>query len=193
MSGGGVAIWPALGTVVAVMPISIRQAAVDIGAPSNANRVGSGVATAGGFPVSVPSVNRVPSLLSDHSCHRQRQRRGWVGPPLTRSRHVRIAVSTNGNSEAPVIILSPGADAKISVTSDLRPRLPRGEYVTLVAEIHDAAISTVRLLPNYGNLRGDALRVAARSSAREGEVLSVVRLFQWLLPGLVANIAFFRA
>ena len=63
----------------------------------------------------------------------------------------------------------------------------------LVAEIHEAAVSTVRSLPNYGNLRGEGLRVTARSSASEGEVLSVVRLFQWLLPGLVANIAFFRA
>jgi hypothetical protein len=77
--------------------------------------------------------------------------------------------------------------------ADLRPRLQRGEYETLVAEIHEAAVSTVRLLPNYGNLRGEALRVTARSSASEGEVLSVVRLFQWLLPGLVANVAFFRA
>jgi len=77
--------------------------------------------------------------------------------------------------------------------ADLRPRLQRGEYETLVAEIHEAAISTVRSLPNYGNLRGEALRVTARSGSSEGEVLSVVRLFQWLLPGLVANIAFFRA
>jgi hypothetical protein len=77
--------------------------------------------------------------------------------------------------------------------ADLRPRLQRGEYETLVAEIHEAAVSTVRSLPNYGNLRGEALRAAARSSASEGEVLSVVRLFQWLLPGLAANIAFFRA
>jgi hypothetical protein len=77
--------------------------------------------------------------------------------------------------------------------ADLRPNLQRGEYETLVAEIHEAAVSTVRALPNYGNLRGEALRLAARSSASEGEVLSVVRLFQWLLPGLAANIAFFRA
>ena len=77
--------------------------------------------------------------------------------------------------------------------ADLRPRLQRGEYETLVAEIHEEAVSTVRSLPNYGNLRGEALQVAARSGASEGEVLSVVRLFQWLLPALVANVAFFRA
>jgi hypothetical protein len=63
----------------------------------------------------------------------------------------------------------------------------------LVAEIHEAAVSIVRSLPNYGNLHGEALRLAARSSAPEGEVLSAVRLFQWLLPGLAVNIAFFRA
>lgn len=77
--------------------------------------------------------------------------------------------------------------------ADLRPRLQRDEYETLVAEIHEAAVSTVRSLPNDGNLRGQALRAAARSSAPEDEVLSVVRLFQWLLPGLATNIAFFRA
>lgn len=77
--------------------------------------------------------------------------------------------------------------------ADLRPRLQRGEYETLVAEIHEALVATVRSLPNHGNLRGEALRVSARSSAPEGEVLSVVRLFQWLLPGLATNIAFFRA
>jgi hypothetical protein len=77
--------------------------------------------------------------------------------------------------------------------ADLRPRLKRGEYETVVAQTHEAAVSTVRSLPNYGNLRGEALRMAAQGSAPEGEVLSVVRLFQWLLPGLAANVAFFRA
>ena len=76
---------------------------------------------------------------------------------------------------------------------DLRPSLQRGEYETLVTEIHEAAVSIVRSLPNYGNLRGDALCLAAQSSAPDGEVLSVVRLFQWLLPGLAVNVAFFRA
>jgi|SRR6185312_12768937 len=77
--------------------------------------------------------------------------------------------------------------------ADLLPRLKRSEYEALVAEIHEAAVSAVRALPNYGNLRGETLRLAARSGAPEGEVLSVVRLFQWLLPGLATNVAFFRA
>jgi hypothetical protein len=77
--------------------------------------------------------------------------------------------------------------------ADLRPKLQLREYEAFVTEIHEATVAAVRSLPNHGNLRGEALRVAARSSAAEGEILSVVRLFQWLLPGLVANIAFFRA
>ena len=41
-------------------------------------------------------------------------------------------------------------------------------------------------------VRPDALRDAATSDASLEEVLSVVRLFQWLLPGLAVNVAFLR-
>ena len=37
------------------------------------------------------------------------------------------------------------------------------------------------------------LREAAAADATTEEVHSVVRLLQWLLPGLIANAAFFRA
>jgi len=37
------------------------------------------------------------------------------------------------------------------------------------------------------------LRAAAVADAPLPEVLGVARLFQWLLPGLVTNIAFLRA
>ena len=36
-------------------------------------------------------------------------------------------------------------------------------------------------------------RAAAAVDADPEEIASVVRLFQWLLPGLIVNIAFFRA
>lgn len=48
------------------------------------------------------------------------------------------------------------------------------------------------LLPNATGLTPDDLRDAATSDASLEEVLSVVRLFQWLLPGLAVNVAFFR-
>jgi len=76
---------------------------------------------------------------------------------------------------------------------DLRPKLSTGDYAALVNEIHAAAVAGVRDLPNFASLCGETLRAAARSSAAEGEVLAIVRLFQWLLPGLVTNVAFFRA
>jgi hypothetical protein len=77
--------------------------------------------------------------------------------------------------------------------SDLRLKIAQPAYEALAAGVHAAAVATARSLPNPGLLRAGELRAAAGSGAREGEVLSVVRLFQWLLPGLVTNIAFFRA
>ena len=47
-------------------------------------------------------------------------------------------------------------------------------------------------LPNPEGLTSAALRQAAEADASGDEVLNVVRLFQWLLPGLITNVAFFR-
>jgi len=47
-------------------------------------------------------------------------------------------------------------------------------------------------LPNPGNLTAEALRRAAETDAGPAEVLQVCRLFQWLLPGLITNVAYFR-
>ena len=45
--------------------------------------------------------------------------------------------------------------------------------------------------PNPGRLDAEALRSAADQDASLSEVLEVCRLFQWLLPGLITNVAFF--
>ena len=47
-------------------------------------------------------------------------------------------------------------------------------------------------LPNPGGLTSDALRRAAGADASLEEVIEMCRLFQWLLPGLITNVAFFR-
>lgn len=47
-------------------------------------------------------------------------------------------------------------------------------------------------LPNPGSLSAEALRRAAEKDAAPEEVLQVCRLFQWLLPGLITNVAYFR-
>ncbi len=72
---------------------------------------------------------------------------------------------------------------------DLKPRLGAPAYDYLVGEVHRRAAACAAGLPNPGRLSGEALRRAAE----DGEIPAVVRLFQWLLPGLVTNIAFFRA
>ena len=47
-------------------------------------------------------------------------------------------------------------------------------------------------MPNPGGLSGAALRAAAEKDAPLTEVVEMSRLFQWLLPGLVINVAYFR-
>jgi len=56
-----------------------------------------------------------------------------------------------------------------------------------------AAAQAGETLPNPGGLSGAALRAAAAEDASLEEVRDVCRLFQWLLPGLVTNIAYLRA
>lgn len=47
-------------------------------------------------------------------------------------------------------------------------------------------------LPNPGALSSDDLRRAAEADASLEEVVQICRLFQWLLPGLITNVAYFR-
>ncbi len=74
---------------------------------------------------------------------------------------------------------------------DLRTTIPTNAYQTIVADIHHATVETALALPNPGGLTVDRLRAAVGDSNEE--IAEVVRLFQWLLPGLVTNIAFYRA
>ncbi len=76
--------------------------------------------------------------------------------------------------------------------ADLRPNIGTGPYEALVGEIHDVVVETALALPNPGRVRGAAVRAAAARDAPAGEVLAMARLFQWLLPGLVCNVAFLK-
>jgi hypothetical protein len=67
------------------------------------------------------------------------------------------------------------------------------EYEALVARIHQDFVSAALTLPNPDGLTAEELRAAAKRDSPDSEVLDVVRLFQWLLPGLIANVAYFRA
>lgn len=77
--------------------------------------------------------------------------------------------------------------------ADLSRHVATSAYEEIVTDLHDAFVSAARRLPNPGGLISSKLMAAAAEDQTSEEILAVVRLFQWLLPGLIANVAFFRA
>lgn len=76
----------------------------------------------------------------------------------------------------------------------LRPVVGGAAHEAVCERVHREAVRRVRReLPNPAGLTARALRAAAQRDAPLVEVLRVAQLFQWLLPGLVTNVAFFRA
>jgi hypothetical protein len=73
---------------------------------------------------------------------------------------------------------------------DLKRVVGTPAHARLVAEAHARLVETVRALPNPGGLAAGDLREAAEPL---DEVLQMSRLFHWLLPALVTNVAFLRA
>jgi len=76
---------------------------------------------------------------------------------------------------------------------DLRARIAGPDYESAVQSVHDFAVAQCKQLPVPQRLTTDRLRAAAQRDAPLDEVTAVVRLFQWLLPGLVTNVACFQA
>ncbi len=75
----------------------------------------------------------------------------------------------------------------------LREKAKTKEYEAICRDCHDLAAEWVaEKLPNPGGLSSVALRKAAEKDSDLDEVMRVCRLFQWLLPGLIVNIAYFR-
>ena len=76
---------------------------------------------------------------------------------------------------------------------NLKPVVVSPAYEEVVTEVHAHVADLARnRLPNPGNLDSKTLREAAAQDAGVEAVLSVTRLFQWLLPGLIVNVAFLR-
>ncbi len=75
---------------------------------------------------------------------------------------------------------------------DLKTVVAGDQYEDIVQGVHDRAAAALRNLPNPNGLTAAALAQAAEADASHGEVLEMCRLFQWLLPGLVVNVAYFR-
>ena len=77
--------------------------------------------------------------------------------------------------------------------SDLREKAGSPDHEAICRAVHDrAAALAADDLPNPGALSAAALRQAAEADACLDEVRQVVRLFQWLLPGLIVNVAYLR-
>lgn len=76
---------------------------------------------------------------------------------------------------------------------DLREKVISPEYESTVRSVHDFAVDRMFSLPNPGKLTSQALKDAAAKDASIEEITHVVHLFHWLLPGLITNVAYFRA
>ncbi len=76
--------------------------------------------------------------------------------------------------------------------NDLRDIVGTPAHEAVCQACHDQAAALVAALPNPGALSATALRQAAEADAPIDEVMEVCRLFQWLLPGLMTNVAYFR-
>jgi hypothetical protein len=77
--------------------------------------------------------------------------------------------------------------------NDLRKSVGSTEHEAVCQACHDrVAMLAAEGLPNPGQLSSQALRQAAEADASLEEVIQMCRLFQWLLPGLITNVAFLR-
>lgn len=77
--------------------------------------------------------------------------------------------------------------------NDLQEKVITDKYEAICTELHDRMTAVVRAeLPNPTMLNAEKLQQAAAADASVEEVLEVCRLFQWLLPGLITNVAYFR-
>jgi hypothetical protein len=76
---------------------------------------------------------------------------------------------------------------------NLTPVLAKPGYEELAQAMHDAIFGAVAALPNPAGLTAADLQTAARQDGNMQKLIDTTRLFTYLLPGLVINVACFRA
>ncbi len=77
--------------------------------------------------------------------------------------------------------------------NDLRNVAGDKAYESICQSYHDRMAEMVAAkIPNPAGLTSGILQDAAKTDADLEEVTNVVRLFQWLLPGLTVNVAYLR-
>ena len=74
----------------------------------------------------------------------------------------------------------------------LLPVLSKKKYEENILEIHNFIIKESLILPNPNKLNSGKIIGAAKKDKRFNEIKKVVNLFQWLLPGLIINVAFMK-
>ena len=72
------------------------------------------------------------------------------------------------------------------------PALLEKKYEEKVLEIHSFIIKEALLLPNPNKVKAIQIINAAKEDKKLNEIKKVVNLFQWLLPGLITNVAFMK-
>ncbi|MBE0624386.1 MAG: hypothetical protein IH606_06190 [Burkholderiales bacterium] len=75
----------------------------------------------------------------------------------------------------------------------IRGTIGSQDYERAVRSVHQFAVDGWSKLPVPASLTTESLLAAAARDASPEEITAVVRLFQWLLPGLVVNVACFSA
>jgi hypothetical protein len=77
---------------------------------------------------------------------------------------------------------------------DLRGVAGTPAHEAICRALHDRCVEQAgKTLPNAGGITAESLRRAAEKDAPFEEIRDMCRLFQWLLPGLVTNVAYLRA
>jgi hypothetical protein len=77
--------------------------------------------------------------------------------------------------------------------NDLKTHLGTAAYERMAQGMHDEMFAAAADLPNPGKLTSAMLIAAAENDGPYREVHDVTKLFTWLIPGLMVNVAFFRA
>ncbi len=72
------------------------------------------------------------------------------------------------------------------------PALLSNKYEEKILEVHNFIIKETLLLPNPYKIKSTQIIDAAKKDKKFHEIKKVVSLFQWLLPGLITNVAFMR-
>ncbi|MBL4756751.1 MAG: hypothetical protein JKY32_03655 [Rhizobiales bacterium] len=77
--------------------------------------------------------------------------------------------------------------------SDLRPHATTPAHEEIAQNMHDRIFNAVADMPNPTGLTSSKLLEAAQNDGDPENLLALTRFFTWLIPGLLINVAFFRA